>query len=162
MTKSIKTLIGVIVIAAVILVIAATTKTTPVSNQADLNSPATLTLVSPFGGTAEVGKLQGIAWTSRNYGSDTIAVNIIRKISDNPSRYELVRTVSIATLNDGSAVWVPALTDVGSDIYVEVACAVSGQACTASASTASLAVLDTGRYDNTASVLEAIEAAQNK
>ncbi len=166
MTKSMKkTLIGSVSVAVIILVIAAVTtpKSTPsqTPSQAVVTSPASLSLVNPVGGNVELGQRQNVAWTSFNYAPKTVAINIIRKVSDNPARYELVRTVSTATLNDGSAVWVPAMTDLGSNIYVEVACAVSDQACMASESAGSLAVLDTGRYSNTAAAYQAIESAEN-
>lgn len=160
------TLIGSISVVVIILVIAAVTtpKSTPsqTPSQAVVTSPASLSLVNPVGGNVELGQRQNIAWTSFNYSPQTIAINIIRKVSDNPARYELVRTVSAATANDGSAVWVPAVTDLGDNIYVEVGCILSNQACTASESTHSLAVIDNGRYSNTASVYESIEAAENK
>lgn len=166
MTKSMKTLIGSIAVAVIILLIAAAT-TPPRTPKSEPSQTAAvgdsfLSLISPVNGTVELGQRQNVTWTSFNYAPKTVAINIIRKVSSSPNRYELVRTVSVATLNDGSAVWVPAMTDLGSNIYVEVGCILSNQACTASKVSAPLAVLDNGRYSNTASVYEAIESAENK
>jgi len=156
-----KILIIVIATAVIILAIAFVTsnKSTDTSVPADT---ASLTLLSPVGGTVEVGNQTDIRWTSYNYGSDKVAVNIIRKVSENPNMYELVRTVSAGTSNDGSAVWVPATTDAGENTFVEVGCVLSDQACTATTPTIALAVVNTGAYANTAAVYDAIEQSQNK
>jgi hypothetical protein len=166
MTKSMKkTLIGSISVAVIILVIAAVTTPNPTPSQTlsqvVVTNPASLSLINPVGGNVELGQRQNVAWTSFNYAPKTVAINIIRKVSDNPARYELVRTVSVATLNDGSAVWVPAPTELGSNIYVEVGCVLSNQGCTASYSADSLAVIDNGRYSNTAAAYQAIENKEN-
>ncbi|MEK7646733.1 MAG: hypothetical protein AAB381_03525 [Patescibacteria group bacterium] len=121
----------------------------------------TLTVSTLDASSVEVGDLQKIGWTSDKYTPATIAVNIIRKVSDNPARYELVRTVTSATENDGSAVWVPAKADVGANTFVEVGCTVSAQACRSSVTSSALAVVDTGRFANTASVYDAIEKREN-
>lgn len=156
-----KTLIIVIALAIIIVAIALITSSpsteTPVSV-----GPASLTLISPVGGTVEVGNQTDVRWTSQNYSADKVAVNIIRKVGDNPARYELVRTVAVATSNDGSALWVPAMTDVGANTFVEVGCTLSAQACTATTPILALAVIDTGKYSNTAAVYEAIEQSANK
>ncbi len=162
MKKSTKTLIGVIALAVIILIIAVfTTPTSTPTPSQDVSGDASLTLVSPFGGIVELGQRQNVKWTSFNYLPKTIGINIIRKVSENPSRYELVRTVSAATLNDGNGVWVPAQMDLGNNVYVEVTCAVSDLACTASESSDSLAVINSDRYSNTASAYQAIEAEEN-
>jgi hypothetical protein len=162
MKKTTKTLIGVVSLAVIILIIAVfTTPTSTPTPSQDLTGDASLTLVSPFGGTVELGQRQNVKWTSFNYLPKTVGIHIIRQIAVNPSRYELVRTVSAATLNDGNGVWVPAQMDLGNNVYVEVTCAVSDLACTASQSVASLAVLDSGNFSNTAAAYQAIEAEEN-
>lgn len=162
MTKSMKTLVGSISVAVIVLVIAAFTTPKTIPPQIVVNGDASLSLTSQFGGTVELGQRQNISWKSTNYSPKTVVINVIRKTGDNPARYELIRNISVATLNDGSAVWVPALTDLGNNIYIEVGCAISDQACTASQSTHSLAVIDTGRYSNTAAVYQSIESIENK
>lgn len=131
---------------------------TPVS----MTAAASLALTSVPVGSVDVGELQHIRWVSSNYGASTVSLNIIRKVSDDPASYELVRQVANATKNDGDAVWVPAPSDVGTGTYVEIGCAESIQSCTATPlPEQSLAVENDGRYANTASVFEAIEAEYN-
>jgi hypothetical protein len=161
MTKHIKILIGVIIVAVIILVVALVTTPKVDAPQVDVSAPATLSVIGPAGAAVEVGQRQDVQWLSDNYAAPTVTINIIRKIGDSPIRYELVRTVSSATLNDGLALWIPTLMEAGDDIYVEVGCTLSSQACTASQSITSLAVIDSGRYSNTASVFEALEAKEN-
>ena len=133
------------------------------STSADMSKPATLTLTSTAtANTASVGDLQHITWTSSNYSAATVAINIIRKVSDNPISYELVRQVASSTANDGDAVWVPALSDVGPNTYIQVACVQSAQACTsAPLSEQAVAVVNDGKFSNTASAYQAIEAEYN-
>lgn len=162
MKKSTKTLIGVIALAIIILIIAGfTTPTSTPTPSQDASGDASLTLISPFGGSVELGQRQDVKWTSFNYLPKTVGINIIRQVAVNPSRYELVRTVASATLNDGNGVWVPAMTDLGNNIYVEVTCELSDLACTASESSAGLAVINSDRYSNTAAAYQVIEAEEN-
>lgn len=123
---------------------------------------ASITLNDLSANTIEVGDLQKINWTAVNYAAPTVSINIIRKVGDNPARYELVRTVAPATTNDGSAVWVPAKTDVGTNTFVEVGCTLTAQECHASKPTFALAVINTGLYSNTANTYKAIEQLNNK
>lgn len=161
MTKHIRILVGVIILAAIILIVAFVTSPKADAPQTDDLSPASLTLMSPAGTTVEVGQRQNVEWLSDNYSAPTVVINIIRKVSESPISYELVRTVSAGTSNDGLALWIPTLLEAGDDIYVEVGCTLSSQACTASQSVSALAVVDSGRYSNTASVYEAMEREEN-
>ncbi len=114
-------------------------------------------------GSVQVGQTQTVAWNSSNYSAPTVKVNVIRKVSDNPARYELVRTISAAKSNNGVATWVPAATDVGNGVSLEIGCAPSSVACHAAEKTDSaLAVVNTGAYANTAAAYQAIEQLQNK
>ena len=98
----------------------------------------------------------------QRYAAPTVAINIIRKTSDNPATYVLVRQVASSTANDGDAVWVPALGDVGPNTYIQVACVESAQACTsAPLNVQPLAVVNDGKNANTASAYQAIEAEYN-
>ena len=127
-----------------------------------MTAAASLALTSAPTGSVDVGELQHIRWTSSNYASPTVSLNIIRKVSDSPARYELVRQVASATANDGDAVWVPAPGDVGPDTYVEIGCVESIQPCTAMPLPLQPVVVENdGRYANTASVFQATEAEYN-
>jgi hypothetical protein len=123
---------------------------------------ASLTLISPVGGAVEVGQPQHIKWTSQNYTAPTVTINVLRQVSTSPLSYTLVRTVASATANDGDAVWVPAKSDVGTNIVIEVACAVTNEACQSARSTTPIAVATGSKSANTASVYSALEWNENK
>ena len=129
---------------------------------ASLNS-ASLAIANPITGTIDVGQTQSINWTSDNYDSSNVRINLIRKVGENPNRYELVRTIALSTKNDGLAVWVPAPTDTGNDLSIEVGCVSTAETCQAGDFTASsMAVVNTGRFANTANAYKAIEQLYNK
>ena len=124
---------------------------------------STLAFVNAPSGTIDAGQTQTVTWTSNGAAPSGVSVNLIKKVSDNPAQYVLVRTVAANKSNDGSATWVPAATDVGTGLSVEVGCAPTANACTAAENTeASLAVVNDGRYTNTASAYESIESLMNK
>ena len=128
-----------------------------------VSSAKSLTLLNPISGTIEAGQKQVIKWTSQNYPASDVSVRLIRKVASNPAQYELVRTISDSTTNDGSATWVPATTDVGTDLVLEIGCKPSAVACQSATSFGtSLAVIRSDRYSNTASAFQAIEAADNR
>jgi hypothetical protein len=114
--------------------------------------------------TSEIalGNTQNVTWNSNDISSGRVTVNVIRKVSDNPATYSLVRTVAISTENDGSATWVPSNKDLGGNLYVEIGCTKTASACRADISSSQLAVLDSSSYLNTANAYQAIEAAMNK
>jgi hypothetical protein len=122
-----------------------------------------LSLQSPKSGTVTLGELQNIHWTSAGYPAKTVSVNLIRRVGRNPDRYVLVRKVADKTMNDGLATWVPARTDLGGNLILEIGCTPTAVACEAAHNTSNLlAVVDSGRYWNTASVFQAIEHSANK
>lgn len=165
MSKTYSIIIGtfsVALIIAAIVVISTTMGSSSKSSSVSNSGPGSLSLVSPLSGTFDAGETQKVAWTSDNYSASTVEVALIRKVSDNPIRYELVRVIAANKANDGSATWVPAPTDVGNGLSIEVGCTLSPQACSAAAPSAGLAVINDGRFANTASIYQAIEAAQNK
>ena len=158
-----KTLIAVIIIAVIILVIAAlvSPKQSPAPVVDTQAGAAILTLLSPVGSTVEVGQRQNVTWTSTNYKARTVALNVTRKVGSNPDRFELVRTISPALKNDGTAVWVPAKSDLGANIYLELACAPTEQGCVSARSSGSFAVIAGSRNSNVAALYEASEALEN-
>jgi hypothetical protein len=122
---------------------------------------SSLKLVSSLSGKIDAGQTQTLKWSS-NGSIDQVKVNLIKKVGSNPNRYSLVRTVAVATKNDGSAIWVPAKTDVGTALSIEIGCVASKTACVASAPSAQIAVINDGKYKNTAAAYKAIEASKNK
>lgn len=64
-----------------------------------------------------------IAWQTKNYPNNIgVDINLIRKISDNPKQFEIVRNIAKDTLNDGVEVWSPKNDEYTKDLYVEVTC----------------------------------------
>jgi len=125
--------------------------------------PAKLTLLAPAGKAVTIGQPQTVTWTSGNGQPSKVTINIIRKVSDNPASYELVRTIASDTANDGKAVWIPNEDDAGFNVSLEVACGDSNEACEAADSvSAPLAVVNGGNVSNTASAYEALERALNR
>ncbi|MEK7463946.1 MAG: peptidoglycan-binding domain-containing protein [Patescibacteria group bacterium] len=127
------------------------------------SADALLSLTSHKGGeTIEVGNKQALKWTASNYSSDNVKVNVIKKVSSNPNRYELVRSVSDKTLNDGVATWIPAKSDIGNNVFIEIGCKDTTKACRSAVTASSLAVVNSNKYMNTASAYSALEKEDNK
>ena len=113
--------------------------------------------------TVEVGQTQRVLWTAKSINAGTVSVNLIKKVSDNPAKYVLVRTISNAKTNNGRATWVPASTDVGTGLSLEVGCVPSTKACVALENhTSDLSVVTSNRFANTAAAFQAIEAQGNR
>ena len=127
------------------------------------NEPASLTILAPVGKTVDVGGFEQVNWLSTNYTPSTVKVNLIRKVSDNPNRYEVVRSIASPTTNDGQAAWVPNVSDLGSPVSVEVGCNMSVNSCTAGNNLSeTLAIVNTGNNSNLASTYDAILQLMNK
>lgn len=124
---------------------------------------AIVVIVLPKGNknTIEVGNKQSLTWVSSDIASSHVVVNIIKKVGENPDRYELVRVVSDKTQNDGTATWIPAKTDVNDNIFIEIGCAVTDNECHAEIISSDLVVIDSNRYQNTASLYDSIERTEN-
>ncbi len=113
--------------------------------------------------TIEVGQTQKVLWTAKSITAGTVSVNLIKKVSDNPAKYVLVRTISNAKANNGKATWVPATTDVGTGLSLEIGCTPSTKACVAIENNNNdLAVVASNRYANTAAAFRAIETQGNR
>ncbi|MDE2038264.1 MAG: hypothetical protein KGI69_03535 [Patescibacteria group bacterium] len=98
---------------------------------ADASKPASLALLDA-GNVAAVGALQHIRWSSQNYAAPTVSIDLIRKVSDQPAKYVLVRQIASSAANNGDFAWTPEASDAGPGTYIQIACAQSSQACTAS------------------------------
>src|SRR5690348_8731552 len=98
MTSLSKAVIGAsaLIVAAALIV---TVATRGVHNGAVANG-ASLTLTAPVSGTIDAGQTQTVSWNAENYGASTVDVALIRKVSDNPARYELVRVIAPAKTNN--------------------------------------------------------------
>jgi len=64
-----------------------------------------------------------ILWQSANYPQGSgVNINLIRKTSDSPISFELVRVLASNTPNDGSETFDFSLSENGNNLYVEVTC----------------------------------------
>lgn len=70
------------------------------------------------------GEVQGVMWQTTNYPTGVgVNINLLRKVSDVPAEYMLVRQIAKDTLNDGVHTWSKIVTDGNvNDLYVEVTC----------------------------------------
>jgi hypothetical protein len=147
----------IIVGAVVAGVVAVNHKPTAISTVSE-----TANVLSAINVNVPLGDTQVVTWNPKDITSDRVAINVIRKVSDNPVSYDLVRVVATSTENDGSATWVPSNLDIGANLYIEIGCTESDSACRASISNSQVSVLDSSQYMNTASAYQSIEAAANK
>lgn len=120
-------------IAVIVIVWAGAVIVNRPSASVDTSKPASLSLVGSSRNTAAVGELSSINWTSSNYGAKTVSVNLIEKVSDNPASYKLVKVIAASVPNSGSVTWTPSASDTVAGTYIQIGCAVTAQACTASA-----------------------------
>lgn len=109
-----------------------------------------------------LGTAQNISWKPENFPTPFVKLSVIKKVSSNPTTYELVRIISEKTANDGSATWIPTNSDLGSNIFVEVGCVDATESCSPSISMTSIAVNYSGSHLNTAAAYQSIESSQNK
>ncbi|MBI5139113.1 hypothetical protein HZA26_00670 [Candidatus Nomurabacteria bacterium] len=95
-----------------------------------VEQPATVSTVSVLdaansGGTAAAinASSKTINWKTTNYPSDVgVNINLVRKVSDSPKTFELVRVLATDTPNDGQEAWVPGKGEKTDDLYIEVTC----------------------------------------
>lgn len=162
-SNSTKIAIVAIILVAAIAIGVAITPSSPVSNEGTIEAgQSRISLVSPSGITASVGEIEKIKWSSENYLAPTVSLALIRKVSDSPATYELVRTISASTANDGLGTWVPTSIEAGKDLLIQIGCTASENACTAGVSGSHLAVVNDGGNSNTAAAYKAIEDSENK
>ena len=65
-----------------------------------------------------------INWQTNNYaGNAGVNINLIKKVSDSPATYQLIRQIAANVPNTGSYTWTPASADIAPNFYVEVTCA---------------------------------------
>lgn len=64
-----------------------------------------------------------IAWETSGFkAGESIDINLIRKTSDSPVAYELVRKIADNTRNDGKYTWAPKEGELESGLFIEVTC----------------------------------------
>ncbi|MEQ1500166.1 MAG: peptidoglycan-binding domain-containing protein [Parcubacteria group bacterium] len=75
--------------------------------------------------TATVGLANSrtITWQTTNYPANAgVNINLVRKTSQSPRTFSIVRSISVDTTNDGQETWIPRSGDLTGDVYIEVTC----------------------------------------
>ena len=92
---------------------------TPVAHAAQAN---VIPLVVPSG-VVQVGSPQVIRWQSSNFPlTGKVDINLMRQVSVSPRTFVLVRQIVTGIPNTGMATWTPMQSDVGTNMYVQIAC----------------------------------------
>lgn len=64
-----------------------------------------------------------ITWKTSDYPAGVgVNINLLRKTSDSPVIYELVRQLLKDSKNDGEEIWLPGINEKGSNYFIEVTC----------------------------------------
>ena len=90
-------------------------------------SPATVATLSVVSDTSSASAVlsgaKTVIWQTTNYPTDVgVNINLIRKISDSPNQFVILRAITTDTPNDGQETWIPQDGENTSDLYVEVTC----------------------------------------
>ncbi|MEQ1561584.1 MAG: hypothetical protein ABL899_02590 [Nitrospira sp.] len=102
-----------------------TTVESPVVQSTNSGAVVSITSLSKNSGLASVvlSNAKTITWQTDKYPSDAgVNVNLLRKVSDSPAQYDIIRTIAENTKNDGMETWKPSRGESGNDVYVEVTC----------------------------------------
>ena len=89
--------------------------------------PATVSTLSVSNVTSSAlavfAETKTISWKTSNYPANAgVNINLIKKISDSPREFTLVRTLETDTPNDGEEVWTPQAGENADDLFIEVVC----------------------------------------
>lgn len=154
-------LLAIIFLVLIVIIAVAGMKNIKQDQISGLNQPAnlasaSLTLIAPISGSVNVGQNQTIKWLSNNYNVGAVKISLIRKVSENPLKYDLVRVIAENAPNTGSYIWTPASTDIGDNLSVQIGCVLSEKQCSVSSPSAQLSVIENDRYLNTANLRDAL------
>ncbi len=104
-------------------------KTNKTASEENLQTKSEITIKSVSledGSVASVASAMStkkVTWDTASYPRNAgVNINLIRKVSDNPTSYTLVRQIAVNTPNDGTESWTPNSNETDSDLYVEVNC----------------------------------------
>jgi peptidoglycan hydrolase-like protein with peptidoglycan-binding domain len=93
-------------------------------------STVSATSVVPNSNTASAvtSNSKTISWQTGNYPVDVgVDINLLRKVSSNPTSYALVEKIAKNVKNNGSFMWIPKSNQTGDDLYVEITCSTTYQ-----------------------------------
>jgi hypothetical protein len=90
-------------------------------------NPSTVSTLSIINDTSTASAIlagaKDVSWQTTNYPEDAgVNINLIKKTSDLPRQFVLVRVLATNTQNDGKETWVPQNGENSNDLYVEVVC----------------------------------------
>lgn len=99
----------------------------PSTNTATLNdgSVVSISSIESVTGLAAIFSADSkvITWETSGFkAGEPIDINLIRKTSDSPVAYELVRKIADNTKNDGKYTWAPKEGELESGLFIEVTC----------------------------------------
>lgn len=64
-----------------------------------------------------------INWKTSNYPKDAgVNINLLRKVSESPNVFKMVRVIKKDTTNDGQETWSPENGENTNDLYIQVTC----------------------------------------
>lgn len=128
-----KIIFGLALIVVVVLALFFYFKPAPIDN-APLDSTATVSIESvsnsndDLTAAAALSGSKTVTWKTSGYPTDAgVNINLIRKTSDSPITYSLVRTIAQDTPNDGKEQWNLGAGENTGDLYIEITCSTTYQ-----------------------------------
>ncbi len=95
-----------------------------VSGASFASAQTKISVTSETESVLKVGTENTVKWQTENFPEGAfVNINLLKKVSDNPAQFELVRQIASYTVNDGEETWVPQRGDAGENISIEVTCA---------------------------------------
>lgn len=91
-------------------------------------SNVSVTQTNSLAGAAVLASSKTVTWQTNNFPTGSgVDINLIRKTSDSPKTYNLIRTVVKNSPNDGKEVWTLQNGEISNDVYLEVVCSTAYQ-----------------------------------
>lgn len=117
--------LAAIALLAVVGAVATSPAKAPVTDVASTEATVAIKSVALADSLAAAGSrgARVITWETTGYPAGLgVNVNLIRKTSESPAAYELVRAIAVNEENDGQLIWTPQDGEEGSDLYIEITC----------------------------------------
>ena len=132
-----------------------------VSQTSMVQAKSTIVIVdSSTSAVIKTGSEQTVEWKTSDFPKEgKVNINLIRKASDSPVSYELIRQLSVSTDNDGSETWTPERSEIGENLLIEVTCAGSDdfqEGCATEAGDGQTFAIKGSFGSNLASIFDAI------
>lgn len=81
--------------------------------------------IKPLSGIASVfaANSRVINWETSSFPADAgVNINLLKKVSDSPIEYTLVKNIATNTANDGQETWNATAEELNSGLFIEVTC----------------------------------------